>query len=133
MVTTRDVDQLRRLNFGIRTLQQNLSPTVLEKEINRYNSDDAVEVSKRIRASAGRETAIDQITTEYTDVIREFKLTKRDQDAEARAEASYLQQLVKHLEESRNTLLNSQTFRLRNRIINTPIAGGVLRSIIRRF
>ena len=133
MVTTREMDQLRRLNFGVRTLQQDLNPTVLETEINRYDSDDAVEVSKRIRASAGRETAIDQIITLYDDVIDEFRVTRRDPDAEARAEASYLQQLVRHFEEGRNTMLNSQTFRLRNRIINTPIAGGLLRSLFRRF
>jgi len=133
MVTTGEMDQLRRLNFGVRTLQNDLNPKVLEKEIRRYDAEDATEVSRRIRDRAGRETVIDQFVTLYDEVISEFKTTSRDPDGEARAEALYLQELVKHLEESRNTLLNSQTFRLRNRIVNAPFAATLLRALIRRF
>lgn len=131
MVTTREVDQLRRLNFGIRTLQGSVDPDLLEKEIARYDADDAAEVSRRIRSSAGREAAIDQIVALYQDVVAEFEVTKRDADAEARAEAFYLRELVKHFEEQRNGFTNSQTFRLRNRLVNLPLAGALLRSLAR--
>lgn len=133
MVTTSEVDQLRRLNFGVRTLQGNVDPDVLEKEIARYDAADAAEVSRRIRNGAGREAAIDQTVALYNDVLGEFAVTARDKDAEARAEAMYLQQLALHLEEQRNRLLNSQTFRLRQRLINLPVAGTLFRSLVRRF
>lgn len=133
MVTTRDVDQLRRLNFGVRTLQGNVDPDVLEKEIARYDAADAAEVSRRIRNGAGRDAALDQIVALYQDVIGEFEVTVRDKDAEARAEAVYLQQLALHLEEQRNRLLNSQTFRLRQRLLNLPVVGTLFRSLIRKF
>lgn len=129
MVTTSEMDQLRRLNFGVRTLQGSVNPDVLEKEIARYDAADAAEVSRRIRNGAGREAAIDQIVALYKDVVEEFAETAHDADAEARAEASYLQQLALHLEGERNQLLNSQTFRLRNRLLNLPIAGALFRKL----
>ena len=133
MVTTSEVDKLRRLNFGVRALQESVNPDVLEKEIGRYDSADATEVSRRIRNAAGREVAIDQILALYHDVVDEFALTERDPDAEARAEALYLQQLALHLEGQRNQMLHSQTFRLRNRLLNVPVAGALLRSLVRKF
>lgn len=134
MVTTREMDHLRRLNFGVRTLQSSVEAAMLEKEIARYDSADAAEVSRRIRASAGREAAIDQIIQLYRDVIREFEETAPgDLDAEARAEASYLRQLAMHFEAQRNTFLNSQTFRLRKRLLKIPLAGALVRSLVRRL
>ena len=128
-----EMDQLRRLNFGVRALRGSVDPDVLEREIARYDPHDAAEVSRRIRESAGREKAIDQIVALYHDVVSEFETTKRDPDAEARAEATYLQQLAMHLEGQRNTLLNSQTFRLRKRLLNLPVVGSLLRSLVRKF
>lgn len=133
MVTTGEMDQLRRLNFGVRTLQGDLDPDLLQREIARYDPRDAAEVSRRIRESAGREKAIDQIVDLYHEVVREFETCKRDLDAEARAESAYLQQLAIHLEEQRDTLLNSQTFRLRQRLLNLPLARSLLRSLTRKL
>lgn len=50
LVTTSELENLRRLNFGIRTLREKLDPEVLLREIARYNAKDATEVSRRIRA-----------------------------------------------------------------------------------
>jgi glycosyl transferase family 4 len=132
MVTTSEMDQLRRLNFGVRTLRESIDPDGLEKEIARYDPEDAAEVSRRIRTSAGREWAIDQIVAVYQDIIREFEVTTRDPSSEARAEAIYLQQLARHFEDERNFLLNRETFSLRKRLLNLPIAGGLLRSLANR-
>ena len=129
MVTTGEMDRLQRLNFGVRTLQDAIDPQLLEREIARYDPADAAEVSRRIRASAGRESAIDQIIALYQDIISEYERTGGpDLDAEGRAEASYLQQLVKHFEENRTYLLNSRTFRLRKLLLNLPLAGPLVRS-----
>jgi len=130
MVTTAEMEQLRRLNFGIRTLRERVDVGVLEREIARYDANDAAEVSRRIRAGAGRDGAIDQIVALYHDVVQEFEETGvRDLDAEARAEAFYLRQLAMHYEQERDTFLNSQTFRLRNRLLNLPLAGSLVRKL----
>jgi hypothetical protein len=134
MVTTGNMDRLRRLNFGVRTLQERLNSEVLEREIERYDPQDAGEVSRRIRTDAGRKENIDQIVAIYHEVIREFNETpQRDLDAEARAEAQYLRELSTHYEQQRGVLLNSNTYRLRQRLLNLPLAGSLARFLARKF
>ena len=134
MVTAGELDRLRRLNFGIRTLRENIDADVLEKEIARYDAADASTVSARIRETAGRGAAIDQIVTLYEQVIDEFDANgARDLDAEARAEAAYLRDLTSYFEAEQNSILGSRTFVWRQRMLNLPVAGPVLRSIARKF
>jgi hypothetical protein len=134
MVTTTELDRLRRLNFGVRAQREKLDPGVLEKEIGRYDPADASTVSQRIRSIAGRDSAIDQIVATYEGVISEFEAGgPRDHDAEGRAEAAYLRELNRHYETERNSILQSRTFVWRKRMLNLPVAGPVLRAIARRF
>jgi hypothetical protein len=134
MVTSSELDRLRRLNFGIRTLREQIDAGVLEKEIARYDPSDAATVSQRIRETAGRGAAIDQIVDLYQQVVDEFKASgSRDYDAEARAEASYLRDLARYFEAERDSILTSRTFRWRKRILNLPVVGPPLRGIARRF
>lgn len=134
MVKTGELDRLRRLNFGVRTLRGRHDAAVLEKEIARYDPSDAAEVSQRIRATAGRDAAIDQIVALYEEVIDEFDGgTKRDHDAEGRAEAVYLRDLTSFFEAERAAILESRTFRWRKRMLNLPMAGSMLRSIASKF
>ena len=134
MVTASELDRLRRLNFGIRTLREEIDADVLEKEIARYDASDAATVSQRIRDSAGRDAAIDQIFALYEEVIAEFATGgPRDHDAEARAESAYLRDLNRHYETERNSILQSRMFVWRKRMLNLPVAGRALRAIARRF
>jgi hypothetical protein len=107
---------------------------VLAREIGRYDAVDAALVSQRIRSTAGRDSAIDQIIATYEEVISEFEAGgPRDQDAEGRAEAAYLRELNRHYEAERSSILQSRTFVWRKRVLNLPVAGPVLRAIARRF
>jgi len=134
MVTSGELDRLRRLNFGIRTLREKIDADVLEKEIGRYDPSDAATVSQRIRDTACRGAAIDQIVALYEQVIGEFETSgARDHDAEARAEASYLRELNRHFEAERDSILKSRTFLWRKRMLNLPVVGPALRSIARKF
>ena len=133
MVTTDEMVRLRQLNFGVRTLRGSLDPEGLVREISRYDRDDAAEVSRRIRSSAGRKSAIDQILALYNETLQEFEVSIRDHEGEARAEAVYLQEVVKHFEEQCDTLRNSRWFKLHNRVVNLPLAGRLLRSLASRF
>lgn len=134
MVTAGELERLRRLNFGVRTLRNNIDSDVLQTEIARYNPADAAEVSRQIRTNAGRSAAIDQTIALYDEAIREFEENDaRDCDAEARAEASYLRDLTSHFEAEFDAILKSRTFRWRKRMLNLPGAGPMLRSIASKF
>jgi hypothetical protein len=67
-------------------------------------------------------------------VIDEFAANgARDLDAEARAEAAYLRDLTRYFEAEQHSILRSRTFVWRQRMLNLPVAGPVLRSIARKF
>lgn len=134
MVTSTELDRLRRLNFGVRTLRGKIDADVLEKQIALYDPSDAAKVSQRIRDTAGREAAIDQIVAVYREVVGEFESGgARDHDAEARAEAAYLRDLTRYFESERESILTSRTFLWRKRMLNLPVVGPALRGVARRF
>ncbi|MBI2358502.1 MAG: glycosyltransferase [Deltaproteobacteria bacterium] len=142
MVTTAELERLRRLNFGIRALQKPVRADVLAEEISRYNAEDSQEVSRKIRASAGLETALDELIALYDEVTEEYKSTGPiDPEAEERAAASYIHQLAvknqrlqsenRQLRSELETVYDSPTLRLRNRLVNIPIMGSLMRSLAR--
>ncbi len=92
MVTTSNLSQFRSLNFGVRTLQSQLTIEVLLREIRRYDATDAAEVSAQIRAMASMDQTVDQIIALYETVIREHQ-EKGGASAleDQRAAARYLQ------------------------------------------
>lgn len=95
MVTGENLDTLRPLNFGIRTLREPLSEAALSREVARYDPEDAAEVSRRMRSVASRDAAVDEILALYREVLEEWAGTESlDPRARRRAEgrdtASYL-------------------------------------------
>ena len=134
MVTTTELERLRRLNFGIRTLQESVGSDTLEKEIARYDATDAMEVSRRVRRACGSEEALSEIVALYKEVIADYKQRPMpDLEAESRAAAAYLRQLPLLLARERDVLANSATFRLRNRLLRIPFAGSLARSLSNRI
>ena len=134
MVTTAELERLRRLNFGIRTLQESVDSDALEKEIARYDAADAMEVSRRVRRACGSDEALSEIVALYKEVIADYKQRAMpDLEAESRAAAAYLRQLPLLLARERDVLANSATFRLRNRLLKIPFAGNLARSLSNRI
>ncbi|MDQ2936825.1 MAG: hypothetical protein M3R67_04890 [Acidobacteriota bacterium] len=98
MVTTGNVDRLRPLNFGFRTLCNPVNVDILTREIECYNRRDALAVSQRIRAIAGREHALDELLSIYQEITEEHQRGLADDlDAEERAAAAYLSELLPRL------------------------------------
>jgi hypothetical protein len=94
LVTSDDLDRLRPLNFGIRALREPITPDLILREINRYDPEDAAEVSRRIRAGAGRDAVVDEIVSLYEEVIAEYSTAGGGNlYDESRAAASYLRWL----------------------------------------
>jgi len=119
IVTALELEHLRALNFGIRTLREPLTAERLTREIERYDPVDAAEVSRRMRASAGSNAALDDLICLYEEVIAEYK--SRDGDdtrAEGRAAAEYLRQLKSEI-----TAHGAATMRLRERVRSIPFVG----------
>jgi len=92
MVTTTELDRLRRLNFGRRLLHPPLDAERIVREIARYDAADAHEVSRRIRASAGLGQQLDTLVALYHEVIAENRAQPTDLAAEERTVAAYLRQ-----------------------------------------
>jgi hypothetical protein len=95
MVTAADFDRLRRLNFGIRALSRPLALAPLVEEIKRYDAADAAEVSRRLRATAGRDEAVDGLLALYGDVLDRWRSapSRADPAQESRSASRYLRSL----------------------------------------
>ena len=134
MVTTAELDRLRRLNFGIRTLSEKVDPDLLVREIARYDPGDAAEVSRIVRASADLETVVAGALSLYREVIAEFRDRPRaNWQEENRAVAEYLRWMTvavrRKQAESEALLANSLTLRLRNRLGRLPLMERVIRGV----
>ena len=100
LVTARQFDTLRSLNFGIRTLRQKISEDLIEGCIAQYDREDAAEVSRRARLLCGHEEAVDRLEELYREVLQEFHSTpKWDLVEEERAVSAYLRWLAPRLKD----------------------------------
>jgi glycosyltransferase involved in cell wall biosynthesis len=100
MVTTGELDRLRPLNFGIRALRDPVDPDALLREMAHYDPRDAAEVSRLVRATAGRDAVVDEIIALYQEVLAEQAgRGESDAYAEQRAVGAYLRWLSSLLKE----------------------------------
>ena len=129
MVSTQNFEQLRRLNFGSKTLQHPLAPETIQKEIARYDASDAAAVSRTARNTVGLHLAIYEILDVYEEVLREHKLHGQpDRAEEGRAAARYLRHLSDEF-----AAHSALTLRWRNRLLNVPVFGPRLIKLKSRF
>ena len=107
MVTTANLDQLRRINFGMRALTNPVTPEFLGGEIARYDAADAAAVSRAVREAAGTAAMVGELCSLYEEVVAEHASAPRRGrarspglhalHAEQRAAAAYLQRLSPRL------------------------------------
>ena len=133
MVTTTELDRLRRLNLGIRTLDHPLVADLLVRQIERYDAHDASEVSRRIRADAGLETVIDNALKLYVEVIERAGRFSANAKQESLAVAEYLRWLTlmtrQKQAETEALLTNSPTLKLRSQLNRLPMMDKLLRQL----
>lgn len=94
MVNSGNVDQLRRLNFGLRTLCAPLSIEAVTARIDQYDPADAAVVSKRIRQEARIDDTIDRLLQLYEQVLDEWSTASRSAEDELRSASAYLQRIT---------------------------------------
>lgn len=81
----------RRLNFGLRTLGQPLTPKTVGAEIDRYDAGQAAEVAARLRGEGGMAAYVGQLTRLYEEVLEEHRLAPHSLLDLSRAIATHLQ------------------------------------------
>lgn len=115
LVTSGDLDRLRPLNFGVRTLRNPVTPDVLAGEIGRYDPADAAEVSRRLRAMAGVEPVVHRLVDLYEGVLAEHRERGNPSpEQESREAAAYLRWLAPYLEQREG--LNHEIAQLRGEL-----------------
>jgi hypothetical protein len=96
LVTTDAVEALREWNFGRRCLSRPLDPSLIKREIGRYDPRNARAVSSYIRENASFDSALDRYLCLYEEVLVEH----RARPPEARHEVrDYLRATVQRLGE----------------------------------
>lgn len=129
MVTPANFAGLRPLNFGRRALSGPLDAAVIVEEIRRYNPAEALKVSQTVRATAGHEPVVDELTSLYEEVTREFQRNGHAEKLEeGRAAAAYLRQLK--IDFTANT---AAAMRLRERVERVPLVGRIGVKLARAF
>lgn len=134
MVTSAELDRLRRLNFGHRTLRSEIHADVVAGEIARYDAVDAAEVSRRIRAMGGFELMLHELEALYSEVVDEYRAAPQtDMHAELQAASRYLHWLTQRLNAEQLATTHSPVRRVGKYLRRVPFLGRMARSIDRHL
>jgi hypothetical protein len=130
LVTSESVEQLRRLNFGMRTLQRSISAESVGAEIDRYDPADAAKVSALIREVAG----IDLLALQFADLYDELRATPVASDAaeELDAISAYLQKSAGAISAYLQAWSSSPQVRMGKRVLASRPLSAMLR-LLHRF
>ncbi len=115
LITSRDLDAMRQLNFGVRLLQRPMASETIGAEIDRYDAADASKVTDAVRATAGVELLAEQFIELYAD-LRAHPMPAED---DLRAIAGSLSHLSKEIQLARPA--------------NVSLPERVLRSVYKRI
>jgi hypothetical protein len=120
MLTTRDLDAMRQLNFGMRLLQRPITQETIGTEIDRYDAADAGRVTDSVRGIAGIDLLAEQFIELY-DELRASPALSAEQDLGAIAES--LSRLSKHIQLARPASAPNPSLMalLKSRALGVPV------------
>jgi glycosyltransferase involved in cell wall biosynthesis len=143
MVTTRNFDELRRVNFGARSIQAPLGADRFAAEIARYDAGDAATVSARMRSEGDIRDVVSEYEKLYDAVVAERQPI--DPIDDERAVARYLEswspsfKAAASIVDRETDLLAriaeleaSPLFRLRKRVHSMPALARLYRLVTQR-
>jgi len=87
LITSRDVDAMRQLNFGVRLLQRPVTEETIGAEIDRYDAGDAAKVTDAIRTTAGIDLLAEQFIELYDELLESRVTTAPEEDLRAIADS----------------------------------------------
>jgi len=131
MVRSAELDRLRRLNFGMRTLQKPLTTETILEELALYDPGDARRVSDRIRETASSDALHESLLSLYESVVDEHARNGSNGDwlAESRAASAFLHTLAirERRQEGGMWMLAKAT----QRVLQMPVVGPVGTRLLR--
>jgi hypothetical protein len=134
MVTGAELDHLRACNFARRALTMPIQKEAILGQIRRYDPTDAAEVSRRIRATAGVDRAVERIMGLYEEVISEYRTAacRPSAEEESRAAGAYLLWLNPFLKAWRLLHRQREASRLQLERLRTEVAqrDGTIRALV---
>jgi hypothetical protein len=130
MVTIENVERLRRLNFGIRTLQTLLTPEAVSEAVAAYDANDAARVSAVIRETASADVLHEQLLALYERAIDDYAHAPcPSHEDESRAAAKFLRDFVEATQPSESNL--NLVAQATHRILRAPVVGRALTRVAR--
>ncbi|MEL7060729.1 MAG: glycosyltransferase family 4 protein, partial [Acidobacteriota bacterium] len=90
LVTADEFDRLRAFNLGARLLREPVTIERVVAQINRYDPEDAAEVTRRLRREAGLDLSVDRLIATYGAVLEKAKGRSVSLEDESQAVARYL-------------------------------------------
>jgi len=90
LVTSRNFDSLRRMNFGLRSLTETVTVDRCVQEIGRYDPDDTLMVSERARTDADLSKLLDEFEKLYGEVLNGARRPVVTAEARERAVAKFM-------------------------------------------
>ena len=137
MVKSGTLETLRADSFGFRSMSAQLTPEEfgrgIEQTLAEYDAADAGEVSRSVRASAGRDAAINELLGIYDVVISEYATAPPDRELEGPAVAAHLREISTAFGKQREAIFASTPFRVTEQLLRTPVVGRVARTFARGF
>lgn len=73
LVTTQNVESLRMLNFGMKTLVNPITPAFIKKQLSAYDPVEAGKVTEWIRSNASLEELVKKYVALYKELIEEYQ------------------------------------------------------------
>lgn len=117
MVTTRNFDSLRILNFGARSLGDAVSFDGLLRALENYDAVDAGVVSERARAEADFEQTLDRFETLYSEILTGKRKPDITTGAHERATARFLNEYLPRQPSDRRWPWTIERERLERRVV----------------
>lgn len=99
LLTSRDLDAMRSLNFGVRLLQRPITEETICAEIDRYDAEDASKVTDAVRATAG----VDLLAEQFIELYEGLRMERMSPEDDLRAIADSLSHLSKDIQLARPT------------------------------
>lgn len=94
MVTSSNYEELRNLNFGVRSLRWPITVENVVRELDNYDPHASRAVSLRVRAEAGLGPAIEQILAVYQEALADHRGTRVEPEIFLRSASDYLRQVA---------------------------------------
>jgi hypothetical protein len=135
VVKTGNLEKLRGVGFGFRSMSAQLTPEEfgrsIEQALAEYDAADAAEVSRRVRAGAGRDAAVEELIRLYETVIAEYATAPPPRELEGPAAAAHLRSISTDFRQQREAIFASTPFRVTEQLLRTPVVGRVARTFAR--